>query len=698
MPYTRRILHYSPGPADFVSAISDRAIAGAWFELHRHGGCGAGELKLHDEFSDRNVINIGDWISFEYDTGDRWYLGRVESRQADSPAGTTYRLEGMGIELGEVFPGGFGRNVADGIPPHRYARTDLFPNDPDRASETVDAVSTPQDLMRLLMQQYVVPRSDILLVPAKIETPTQPASITSLKFRGEESVRSVVKEAAVRAQNASWGVDETGTFFFLKPPTTLAATFRVGSDLISLEEMLDRETIFNRVVLTGGYVYDAPVNSDVTARGFYRWRGNYLQPASRDQYGDRRIRIWIPWIRTATDSREFMREFFRVYAQPSTRYLVEVGNQTSLLRPWTGTVRLEDKNGNELVTRPIDTIRVQFDHAPRFRMEIGPADPRIRWPEPPHDERWELPENGNPFFGGDIVTFSLQSSSGFSLTSFDRISSSSSVGSAGSSMQSGSGGSGSAPGSSSASGSGSGSASGSSGSGSGSGSGSSSGSGSGGSGSSASGSGSGSSGSLSSGIGSGSSSSGTCTALDTFTGSGSLAAHTMDTGQTWTVDSGTLTLVGGRVQGNYPTPSGDKASAHFELGRSDATGTFTVNLKHNGGGLIAGGVLTRYADLNNYFLLLVASEGSGSIWEVNSGSAFLRANGAWGLGLGIDHPMEFAVTSTNITFGRVGGSSISYSSTTLNGNTKQGIRINNFHSSFPNDDEVRMDDLCVNTI
>lgn len=689
MPYTRRILHYSPGPTDFVSEISDRAIAGAWFELHRHGGCGSGELKLRDEFSDRNTIGIGDWISFEYDTGNRWYLGRVESREATSPAGTAYRLEGMGIELGEVFPGGFGRNVADGIPPHRYARTDLFPNDPDRVSETVDAVSTPQDLVLLLMQQYVVPRSDILLDPAKIETPVEPASITSLKFRGEESVRSVFKEAAVRAQNASWGVDETGTFFFLKSPTSLAATFREGGDLISLEEMLDRETIFNRVVLTGGYVYDAPVNSDVTARGFYRWRGNYLQPASRDQYGDRRIRMWIPWIRTATDSREFMREFFRVYGQPSTRYLVEVGNQNSLLRPWTGTVRLEDKNGNELVTRPIDTIRVQFDHAPRFRMAIGPEDPRIRWPEPPHDERWELPENENQFFGGDIVTFSLQSSSGGLTTSFDQISSSSSVGSAGSSLQSGSGGSGSAPGSSSGSGSGSGS-----GTGSGSGSLSSSGSG---SGSSASGSGSGSSGSLSSsasGSGSGSSSSGPCAAYDTFTGSGSLGSHTMDTGQSWTVLSGTLNLVGGWVQATNPTPAGDDAMATFEFSPTKATaaGSLIVRLTNISGSNVAGGYITRVQDKDNLFLLMLTG-GALTIYERTGGTWTLRANKNVSVTDGANNILVVDVTSGNLKVTR-GADVVSYVSTAKNTNTGQGIRISNATSGRA-DSDSRIDNLCM---
>ena len=62
MPYSRRIAHYSPGPTDFVSVISDRAVEGAWFELRRQGGCGPGEVRLIDDFSDRNIFNEGDWL------------------------------------------------------------------------------------------------------------------------------------------------------------------------------------------------------------------------------------------------------------------------------------------------------------------------------------------------------------------------------------------------------------------------------------------------------------------------------------------------------------------------------------------------------------------------------------------------------------------------------------------------------------
>jgi hypothetical protein len=387
----RRILHFSPGPTDFVALLNDRAVAGAWFELHRQGGCGAGELRLKDDFVSRFNVGPGDWIAFERTESDRWYLGRVENVTATSPAGVTLRLEGMGVQLNEVFPGGFQAD-SDAAPPHRYANTDLFFNDPDYLQETLDSVDAPHDLVTLLCNQYVAPRTDITINPTLIEAADPPGRLTSLKFRGEESVRAALKDLAVRARNASWGVDQTGTFYFLRSRPTPLVTWREGRDLLSLEMTRDRDLLFNRVLLTGDYVYDAPLNSDVATRGFYRWRGNYIQPTSRTTYGEKRIRLWIPWIRTATDSKAFVSNFFQTYAQPLARYSIEVAS-TTLPRPWLGAVSLQNRDGDELITMQVETIRVQFDHTPRFRLELGAQDPRILWPEPPHDERWEIPAN-----------------------------------------------------------------------------------------------------------------------------------------------------------------------------------------------------------------------------------------------------------------------------------------------------------------
>lgn len=396
---TRRILHHGPTPGGTPVLLSDRAIGGCWFELHRQGGCGAGELVLQREFQERSAIEIGDWISCEGAVGQRWYLGRVEECRFQYPGHVRLRLAGMSIELNEVFPGGFDASPPE-RQPQRYGATDLFSNDPDRSWEAAHAVSTIDGFVKLLLQQHVMNKTHITYLPELVESPHRPVQSLSAKFRGEESLRSVLKDLALRAQ-ASWGVDAFGRFFFLRRRLSVQSTFRLGRDLVSLEETRDRELIFNRLLLTGDYIYDRRDNIGQIARRVFRWRANYFEPDSCQSFGNRRLRLWVPWIRTQSDSVAFAREFFRTYSQPTARYAVETVPQGSLLIPWEGPVTIEDASGTPLSTGVIEKVRVLFDHAPRFRLEVGPEDPREQWPEPPQDERWELPDH-IPSNGGDI--------------------------------------------------------------------------------------------------------------------------------------------------------------------------------------------------------------------------------------------------------------------------------------------------------
>lgn len=396
---TRRILHHGPTPGGTPVLLSDRAIGGCWFELHRQGGCGAGELALQRDFHERGAIEIGDWISCEGAVGQRWYLGRVEECRFQYPGQVRLRLAGMSIELNEVFPGGFDASPPE-RQPQRYGNTDLFSNDPDRDWEAAHPVSSIDGFVKLLMQQHVVNQTHITYLPDLVESPLRPVPSLSAKFRGEESLRSVLKDLALRAQ-ASWGVDAFGRFFFLRRRISVQSTFRLGRDLVSLEETRDRELIFNRLLLTGDYIYDQRDNSGQIARRVFRWRANYFEPDSCQTFGNRRLRLWVPWIRTQSDSVAFAREFFRTYSQPTARYAIETVPQDSLLIPWAGPITIEDASGAPLSTGVIEKVRVLFDHAPRFRMEVGPEDPREQWPEPPQDERWELPDH-IPSNGGDI--------------------------------------------------------------------------------------------------------------------------------------------------------------------------------------------------------------------------------------------------------------------------------------------------------
>ncbi|MFN3161557.1 MAG: hypothetical protein ACE37I_19775 [Rubinisphaera brasiliensis] len=399
MAYQRLILHYGTDPDDFQGLINDEAVAGCWFDLHRLGGCGAGELRLKRDFVDRANLQPGEWIAFEYSLGERWYFGRVEQIDTVSPVGMRIQLQGAGVQLNEVFPGALQSNGA-GQKPHLYVREDRFSADPDRPWESADSVVNSRELVDQLLQQYVVPGTHILREPTLLETGPLADDVTSAKFRGEESVRAIVKDLAMRARNASWGVDAERRFYFLQQKTDEQLELREEIDLTKLSETRSRDLLFNRLVLTGDYIYDRAEQSDQIARRSYRWRGSYRHVSSVEDHGERRIRLWVPWIRTAEDSRAFASEFLRTYSRPTSRYLLETTARSSLPIPWQGRVCLRDRQGTVLTEMQPETIRVLFDHAPRFRMELGPLDPHELWPEPPHDERWELPEAMSSGFGG----------------------------------------------------------------------------------------------------------------------------------------------------------------------------------------------------------------------------------------------------------------------------------------------------------
>lgn len=344
MNYQRLILHYAPDRLTLRGILSTESVAGCWFELNRQGGCGAGELRLKTDFIQRDLITPGDWIACEYAAGDRWYLGRVEETQCESPGGLRVLLEGPGIQLNEVFPGSL-IATSEGRKPHFYAREDQFSDDPDREIQSMDLVMNTQELIVKLFQQYVVPQTMIQFNPARIEAGPAEHDLSSMKFHGEETVRTVLKDLAMRARNAAWGVDAEGEFFFLQNRSEVLAQFQEGSNLVRLHETRSRELLYNRLMLTGDYIYDKRESSAQIARRSYRWRGNYRVPASIAIHGERRIRLWVPWIRTQFDSQSFANEFF--VCMPIRLRVVCWKPMLKTACPFPGKERLKSGTGQE---------------------------------------------------------------------------------------------------------------------------------------------------------------------------------------------------------------------------------------------------------------------------------------------------------------------------------------------------------------
>ena len=384
MAYERRIVHLDTDAVTVkqtlsVSSDNDSRVIKARFELLRKGGCASGEITLRDVFTLRGDIAISDWIRFDFESGVPWYLGRVESVTEKSPNETIVALYGMGVELTEVFPGGFGG--ANLNKPHRYARSDWFANDPDHGLNTFDIVSQPQEVVAKLFSQYIQPATSINTTT--IEAPSPLTGLESILFRGEESSAQAIQALAMSANNGSWGVDANRDLFFLKQKADVLAEFQEGLNLEGLSRTTDRSLLYNSMVFTGGYVYG--INN---GPGFYRYIAVWKHFGSIAQHGERVIAIYIPWIRRNADSKKFATEFFRLYAQPSERITFRTSGQTTLLKPWEGLIRIKDASGSTMRLAGFEKIDVDFGHVPKFTLTLGPEE--LQYPIPNEAQRFEI--------------------------------------------------------------------------------------------------------------------------------------------------------------------------------------------------------------------------------------------------------------------------------------------------------------------
>ncbi|WP_145294255.1 hypothetical protein [Planctopirus ephydatiae] len=393
----RNIFLHAGSPTAAPLLIDQRLVSNCWFEWLRQGGCGPGELECQLPLNSP-LFPPGDFVSIEDHLGTRWYLGRIEEHLTRWPNRAIIRLEGLAVELGEVFPGGFANNETDAPDPYRLGLTEGgFSFDPDYGNESFAFASRPEDVVRKLLELEEIASTQIAFPPEEITHTATPVPLESFKFHGEESLRSIFKDLALRAGNAPWGVDETGCFFF-RAGQEFATQSIPRTSVVQLEHSRSLDQIFNRVLLTGAYLY-------LSNGQPYRWRGNYTEPTSRALYGERRIRLWVPWIRTAQDARGFLKEFFSQYAFPTGRLLVESVASTQWLPPWKARYQLEGFPASTGATWQADKLRIEFNETPVYRLELGPVDPRTLWPEPDHDERWPLaPTSELPSgFGGEEI-------------------------------------------------------------------------------------------------------------------------------------------------------------------------------------------------------------------------------------------------------------------------------------------------------
>ncbi len=386
--FERLIWHYPAGGTARVQ-IASWATAQTWFELDRQGGCGAGELHLSRLWPQRDAVAVGDLIAFEYHAGNCWYLGRVQDRVAINPAGVVLSLQGLTSLLGEIFPGGFGADSPDGNAPLRIAQNDRFANDPDRDLETVVPLNRPDEAVRYLMANYVAGRTAIDYRPELVaNTPNR--VVESLKLNGEESLRAILKDLAMRAGDFRWGVDAARQFFFQPTSQQIGYRYRLGESLVSLETTRSLDEIVNRVLLTGGVIYTGATPASGEPAGSYRFRQSYLRQTSQQTYGDRRRTMSLPWIRTAADALAFANQYLDEYAQPADRLEAEVLASEICPVPGTGLVEVKDMFQNLVGRWTLETVRVEFRGTPRIQLSLGRLPPETLWPEAPYAERYPI--------------------------------------------------------------------------------------------------------------------------------------------------------------------------------------------------------------------------------------------------------------------------------------------------------------------
>lgn len=355
--------------------LDNKIVEHAEFELLRQGGCGAGSLRLAESF-DTDTLEVGDNVQFCLDSSTPVYMGRVEEVTKTVPSGTEVRLFGWVSYLNDLALGGRGKGDADD--PLLYAGDDFFPSDPDADEQVRVDTSSIKTAIEDIYTNSIAPNTPITL--SSIETSTDNDFLKSMVFRGEENVSQVIRQMAVSAGWMSWGVEENGLFFVVNLPIASTHSYQIGVDVENLSESTDRSLMYNRIIFTGGPVYGMS-----TQHGFAPYKENVVHYPSRTTYGEKKISLTIPWIRTNDDCQAFCERFFQEYAGLSVRYTFDVSGELTIPKPWLSRVLLLDADGNTLKNAVPTVVRVQFNETPVVSLTLGPED--LQFPSDPHPKR-----------------------------------------------------------------------------------------------------------------------------------------------------------------------------------------------------------------------------------------------------------------------------------------------------------------------
>lgn len=338
------------------------------FEWLRQAGLGGGAMTLDLTTADTLPV-VGQWVTCKYNSTDVWYRGRIEEVAVNSPdGGVNIRMFSLWSVLTEMQVGG---NPWWDTGPQTFGRFDYFTSDPDRASQTYTTITNIKDLVQKLYDDYLLPWGNgATILLDVIDAPTDADSFASMTFRGGESLNQVLRTIAEAAGDYSYGITADNKFFFKPNDTAAQHTYTEGVNC-NYSYSTDRSLMYNRLILTGGYVYGAP-----STAGFYVWNYHAEDSTSVAAYGvTKSLTVKIPWIRNHIDSQNFADSFFAKYAQPTTRYSIQTIAQGYPLLPWMGAINVVNSGSVTVATQTFDAVKVTFNAAPVFSLTTGPAQP-----------------------------------------------------------------------------------------------------------------------------------------------------------------------------------------------------------------------------------------------------------------------------------------------------------------------------------
>lgn len=162
---------------------------------------------------------------------------------------------------------------------------------------------------------------------------------------------------------------------------------------------------------------------------------------------------------------------------------------------------------------------------------------------------------------------------------------------------------------------------------------------------------------------------------DTFTDTDGalLGSHTPEVGGPWTVQTGTISILSGRARCDAVVSSA--AVATMPGGRADGRLRVVARTGTNEAGSF--GVLARYVDLSNYWIIGVHNQANQfRIIEVNAGVSTIRASVTVTIADSTDYLIEVVLAGSVITATLDGANPITRTSATLGQtSTTHGLRL-----------------------